>query len=66
MKRIKNDPEAIIIKDKEVERVEKFKYLSVVLDNKLTWKNNSDVIVSKIKTRMYYLRKFRSSSINPN
>ena len=31
-----NDPEAIIIKEKEVERVETFKYLNVVLDNELT------------------------------
>ena len=31
-----NDPEAIIIKEKEVERVETFKYLNVVLDKELT------------------------------
>ena len=48
-----NDPEAIFILEKEVERVETFKYLGVVLHNKLTGKNNTDVIVSKNKTRMY-------------
>ena len=35
-----NDPEAIIIKEKEVDRVEAFKYLGVVPDNKLKWENN--------------------------
>ena len=52
LKKKENDPDAIIIKEKEVERVETFKHLGIVLDNKLRWKNNTDVIVSKIKTRM--------------
>ena len=54
--RQENNPETIITKEKEVEQVETFKYLGVVLDYKLMWKNDSDVIVSKIKTRMYCLR----------
>ena len=61
-----NDPDAIIIKEKEAQQVETFKYLGPALDNKLTWKNNTDVIVSKTKTRMYRLRKLRSFNINPN
>ena len=51
---------------KEVEQVETCKYLSVVPDTKRTWKNNTNVIVSKIKTRMCYLRKLRSFNINPD
>ena len=56
-----NDPEAILIKEKEVERVETFKYPGFVLN-----KNNIDVIISKIKTRMYCLRELRSFNVNPN
>ena len=52
-----NNPKPLIFKEKEVERLEMFKYLGVVLDNKLTWKNNTDVIISKIKRIMYYLWK---------
>ena len=60
-----NDSKAIKIKEKEVERVEMFTCLGAVVDNKLTWKSNTDVIVSKIKTRMYCLMKLRSFKINP-
>ena len=40
-------PDLIVIKEKDVERVETFKYLGIVLDNKLTWKQNTDSIVKK-------------------
>ena len=49
------NPEALISKEKEVVRMETFKYLGVVLNNKLTWKNSTDVIVSTTKTRRYCL-----------
>ena len=45
-RRQEKNPEALISKEKEVVRMETFKYLGVVLNNKLTWKNNTDVIVS--------------------
>ena len=47
--RQESNPEALIIKKKEGERVETFKYLGVVLDNNITWKNNTDVIIYNIK-----------------
>ena len=45
-------PEMIFIKQKDVERVETFKYLAIdlVLKNKLTWKQNTDSVVKKNKT----------------
>ena len=53
-RRQKYNPETIIVtKEKEEERMETFKYLGISLDNKLKWKNNTVVIVSKIKTRIY-------------
>ena len=63
-----NNPDSIIslIKEKDLERVGTFKYLGAVLDNKFTGKDNIDVTVSKIKTRMYCLRTAMSFNINPN
>ena len=55
-RRQENNPDAIIslIKKKDLERrVGTFKYLGVVLDNKFTWRDDVDVIVSKIKIRLY-------------
>ena len=45
-RRQEDNPEVIPVEQKEVERVETFKYLGVVLDNKLTRKNNTSVIIS--------------------
>ena len=62
-RRQENNTEVIMTKEKEEVRMETFKYLGVILDNKLTWKNNTDVIVSKTKSGMYCLRKLRSFNI---
>ena len=51
-RRQENNPSALIITEKEVERAETFKYLGFALNNKLSWKSNTGVIVSKIKTRV--------------
>ena len=42
----------IVIKEKDVERVGTFKYLCIVLNNKLMWKQNTDSIVKKTKPRL--------------
>ena len=54
-------PDLIVIKENDAERVETFKYLGIVLDNKLTWKQNTDSIVKKTKPRLYCLRKMHFS-----
>ena len=50
-------PNLNVIKENDVERVETFKYLGIVLDYKLTWKQKTDSIVKKTKPRLYCLRK---------
>ena len=55
-----------IIKDKEVERVDIFKYLCVTLDNKLTWRQNAEAVIKKIKSRIICLKKLRSFNVNGN
>ena len=46
-----------IINDHTVERVSTYKYLGVMLNNDLSWSNNTDYIISKLNSRLYCLRK---------
>ena len=54
---------AVIIEQKDVERVDTFKYRGIVLGNQLTWKKNTDSIVKKTKPRLHCLRKWRASNV---
>ena len=54
----------IVIKDQPVERVENYKYLGIVLDEKLSWSANLDYIIKKTHSRMYCLRKLRSFNVS--
>ena len=46
-------PDLIVIKEIDEERVGTFKYLGIVPNNKLTWKQNTDSIVKKTKLCIY-------------
>ena len=54
----------VYIKGEAVERVETYKYLGVVFDSKLNWKENINLVLKKVNTRMYCLRKLRSFRVN--
>ena len=56
-KRTRNKLNSISIMVEEVEVVEKFKFLSVHLDNRLDWRHNTDVVHKKGQSRLYFLRK---------
>jgi hypothetical protein len=62
-RRKKGSHEPIMIAGVEVEQVESYRYLGVVIDNKLSWHANTDQILKKAHTRMYCLRKLRSFSV---
>ena len=53
----------IVIKGEVVEKVEQYKYLGIIIDDKLTWKPNTDAIVKKLHSRLYFLRKLRSFNV---
>ena len=46
-----------IINGNEVEVVEKYKHLGSMLDNKLRWEDNINMILSKWQQRLFFLRK---------
>ena len=60
----KRCPKPVYIKGETVERVETYKYLGVVFDSKLNWKENINSVLKKVNTRMYCLRKLRSFGVN--
>ena len=40
------------------------KYLGVVFDSKLNWKENINSVLKKVHSKMYCMRKLRSSEVN--
>ena len=63
-RRMKTAPPPMTSKGKEVERVQRYKYLGVTIDNTLSWKDNTDALIKKTNTRMYCLRKLRSFNVD--
>ena len=64
MKRNKSDVSACMIKGQEVERVTVYKYLGTLIDDKLTFDENSNVIYKKCRQRMHVLYTLRSLHVN--
>ena len=60
----KAQPYPIIINDHTVVRVSICNYLRIMLNNDLSWSNNTDYIISKLNSRLYCLRKFKKFNIN--
>ena len=48
----------------DVERVQEYKYLGTIIDNKLNFNSNTDLINSKCQQRLYFLRKLRSLDVS--
>ena len=57
-------PKPVYIKGEAVERVDTYKYLGVVFDSKFNWKENINSVLKKVNSRMYCMRKLRSSGVN--
>ena len=53
------DDQVIEISNTRLERVNKFKYLGVLLDNTLSWKDHVEYIGHKISSRLGILRRAR-------
>ena len=57
-------PKPVYIKGEAVERVDTYKYLSVIFDSKLNWKENINSVLKKVNLRIYCMRKLRSFGVN--
>ena len=53
----------VVIKGESVEIVSTYKYLGVVIDDKLDWSNQADSVYKKGQTRLFFLRKLRSFKV---
>ena len=54
----------VVIKGETVEKVETYRYLEIVIDNKLSWKQNLKYIIKKTHSRLYCLRKLTSFHVS--
>ena len=59
----RKEPAKIIIDGSEVERVNEYKYLGVIFDNKLSFCKNVKEIIKKVNSRLYCLYKLRSFNV---
>ena len=57
-------PKPVYIKGEAVERVDTYKYLGVVFDSKLNWKENINSVLKKVNLRVNCMRKLRSFGVN--
>ena len=64
--RTQHNPVVIKFKWVEVERVSTYKYLGVVFDSSLNWKENTNTIIKKAHSCLHCLRKLRSFDVRPD
>lgn len=57
-------PPPVVIEGSAVERVDKYKYLGIVVNNKLDWSSHIDYLMDKLSPRLYCLRKLNSFNVN--
>ena len=58
------DPVPITIDDGVVERISEYKYLGVVIDHKFSWKKHFDLVIGKLNSRFYCLRKLNQFQVD--
>jgi hypothetical protein len=57
----RNPTAKVMFGDRIIQETNKFKYLGFVLDSKLLWKEHVEVIIAKVKSRLYCLRRSKYS-----
>ena len=63
-RKTKNVFVSVKVNNESVEVVSNFKYLGSLIDNKLSFNDNSDLIYKKSQQRLYLLRKLRSFDVS--
>ena len=64
-RRMAPTPDPILIKGSVVERVSMYKYLGVMIDDKLSWSDQVDGILKKLNSRMFCFRKMARFNVRP-
>jgi hypothetical protein len=54
----------LVLDSKKVKRVSEYKYLGTVIDNKLNFDTNTNIIHKKCQSRIFCLQKLRSLNVN--
>jgi hypothetical protein len=54
----------VIIDGAIVERVKDYKYLGCIIDDKLNWEKNTELLCNKANKRMYFLRKLKEFRVD--
>jgi hypothetical protein len=63
--RTKKSPHTPInINEEKVDIVKNYKYLGVIIDEKLTWEDNTNLVCTKARKRLFFLRKLKEFSID--
>ena len=55
--------QALYILGEDIAMVDDYKYLGMHIESKLNWRTNTEAVYKKGKSRPYFLRKLRSSSV---
>lgn len=56
----KSPKEPVVIENSAIEVVSEYKYLGTIIDDKLSWNQNTDRIYGRGQQRLHFLRKLRS------
>jgi hypothetical protein len=56
--------DSVNINGADVDKVEEYKYLGCIIDDKLNWSKNTELICSKANKRMYFLRKLKEFRVD--
>ena len=56
----KNILSPVLMNEQVVEIVNKYKYLGLIIDDKLNWRENCKVLLSRLNQRLYFLRRLRT------
>lgn len=54
----------VVIDGSVVERVDKYKFLGVVIDNRLSWHDHLDELLKRLNTRMHCFRLLYKFHVN--
>ena len=61
-----NVPSVVTINGSMVERVDTYRYLGVVIDNRLSWHEHVEALSKKLSPRMYCMRIMNKFNVNKN